>query len=221
MARRKRGIATNFLATLFVALFAIALTVFWEGIVPVAIFIILITPLMAILAGLPRKYYLPLFLMVIAASGGILYADANPLTERLQSSTPAAIAGLAFLGTTGLLFVTVTIIARSKNYTSLRNQLLVSFLIIVTVPTLLATVLSAVGAYVNNEAQALNTLQAVSNLEENQINVVVNTFKNNATRISRDPAFARSIGNVLSSTENRSEERRVGKECRSRWSPYH
>ena len=23
------------------------------------------------------------------------------------------------------------------------------------------------------------------------------------------------------STENRSEERRVGKECRSRWSPYH
>ena len=22
-------------------------------------------------------------------------------------------------------------------------------------------------------------------------------------------------------TENRSEERRVGKECRSRWSPYH
>ena len=205
MARRKRGIATNFLATLFVALFAIALTIFWEGIVPVAIFIILITPLMAILAGLPRKYYLPLFLMVIAASGGILYADANPLTERLQSSTPAAIAGLAFLGTTGLLFVTVTLIARSKNYTSLRNQLLVSFLIIVTVPTLLATVLSAVGAYVNNEAQALNTLQAVSNLEENQINVVVNTFKNNATRISRDPAFARSIGNVLSSTENDEE----------------
>ena len=26
---------------------------------------------------------------------------------------------------------------------------------------------------------------------------------------------------VTSSTTNRSEERRVGKECRSRWSPYH
>ena len=29
---------------------------------------------------------------------------------------------------------------------------------------------------------------------------------------------ARSFGDL---SENRSEERRVGKECRSRWSPYH
>ena len=27
--------------------------------------------------------------------------------------------------------------------------------------------------------------------------------------------------NILSSNDKRSEERRVGKECRSRWSPYH
>ena len=26
---------------------------------------------------------------------------------------------------------------------------------------------------------------------------------------------------IIESLENRSEERRVGKECRSRWSPYH
>ena len=26
---------------------------------------------------------------------------------------------------------------------------------------------------------------------------------------------------ILKTSENRSEERRVGKECRSRWSPYH
>jgi len=29
------------------------------------------------------------------------------------------------------------------------------------------------------------------------------------------------VGKTLFVTENRSEERRVGKECRSRWSPYH
>src|SRR2546425_13271427 len=29
------------------------------------------------------------------------------------------------------------------------------------------------------------------------------------------------FGSVLVEVENRSEERRVGKECRSRWSPYH
>ena len=29
------------------------------------------------------------------------------------------------------------------------------------------------------------------------------------------------IAEILLETEQRSEERRVGKECRSRWSPYH
>ena len=30
-----------------------------------------------------------------------------------------------------------------------------------------------------------------------------------------------AIANIRAAVENRSEERRVGKECRSRWSPYH
>ena len=30
-----------------------------------------------------------------------------------------------------------------------------------------------------------------------------------------------SAGEFYTQTEDRSEERRVGKECRSRWSPYH
>ena len=33
------------------------------------------------------------------------------------------------------------------------------------------------------------------------------------------PYFIEKFGNAAS--RNRSEERRVGKECRSRWSPYH
>ena len=197
LARRKKGIATNFLATIFVAIFAVLLTAFWEGIVPVAMLVILITPSLAIYAGLPRKYYGPLLLIVVAGIAAILLANAYPPIARLQSSTPAAVASLAFLGTTGLLFVTITIIARSENYRSLRNQLLASFLIIVTVPTLLATLLSAVGAYVNNEAQAFNTLETVSNLEESQINTIVTTFKINATRITRDDVFARTIQNIL------------------------
>src|ERR1039458_2836026 len=38
-------------------------------------------------------------------------------------------------------------------------------------------------------------------------------------RICRHPAYI-GVPWILS-TEKRSEERRVGKECRSRWSPYH
>ena len=34
-------------------------------------------------------------------------------------------------------------------------------------------------------------------------------------------AFVEGINMVSKSTKPRSEERRVGKECRSRWSPYH
>ena len=41
----------------------------------------------------------------------------------------------------------------------------------------------------------------------------------------RDDGFHRSIGlfsgTAINMTQMRSEERRVGKECRSRWSPYH
>ena len=36
---------------------------------------------------------------------------------------------------------------------------------------------------------------------------------------SLNPQFLRLCGEIY--IKNRSEERRVGKECRSRWSPYH
>ena len=205
LARRKKGLAANFLAASSVIIFAILLTRFWAGVVPIVILAVWIVPLMAIFTGLPRKYYLPLFLLILLGIAAILLVNANSTIGRLQTSTPAAVAGLAFFGTTSLLFFTVTTIARSKKYASLRNQLLVSFLMIVTIPTLLATVLSAVGAYVNNEAQAFNTLETVSNLEETQINAIVNTFSTNAARINQDTTFVRSIRNILLPAETDEE----------------
>ena len=35
------------------------------------------------------------------------------------------------------------------------------------------------------------------------------------------PEFAVSVKSMMVGSTTRSEERRVGKECRSRWSPYH
>ena len=35
------------------------------------------------------------------------------------------------------------------------------------------------------------------------------------------PAMVKKIGKTTYKVHVRSEERRVGKECRSRWSPYH
>jgi GAF domain-containing protein/HAMP domain-containing protein len=205
LARRKLGVATILLATAFVAIFAILLTTFWEGIVLVAILVTMITPWLAMMAGLPRRYHLLLLGVVMVAVGGILYVNAYPPLDRLQLSSPAGIASLAFLGTTGLLFVTITIIARSQKYRSLRNQLLVSFLIIVTIPTLLATLLSGVGAYVNNETQLFSVLETVSNLKEKQINDVINTFTVDVERINQDVTFVRNILEILTAQETGSE----------------
>ena len=53
-------------------------------------------------------------------------------------------------------------------------------------------------------------------------NVIANNIANSDT-----PNFKRTVVNFESElkraldSEKRSEERRVGKECRSRWSPYH
>ena len=52
-------------------------------------------------------------------------------------------------------------------------------------------------------------------LLENFLKIFFQTAQSGFNRTS-NPAFMRSL-----CFGNRSEERRVGKECRSRWSPYH
>jgi len=197
LARQKKGIAANLLGSLAVIIFAVLLTFFWDGIAFIAILLIFVTPATSIVAGMPRKYYPHLLILIILGIAAILYANTHPLIERLQTDTPAAIASLAFLGATGLLLLTATIVARSRRYRSLRTQLVTSFVMIVTIPTLMATVLSAIGAYVNNETQVLNVLQTVSQLKENQINEVIDGIKVDAARINHDADFARNALNVL------------------------
>ena len=197
LARQKRGIAANFLGTLAVIIFAILLTTFWEGIAPVAILLVFVTPLSSIPAGMPRKYYPHFLILIVAGIAAILYSNTHPLIDRLRTDTTAAIASLAFLSATGLLLLTATIVSRSRRYRSLRAQLVISFIIIVTIPTLMATILSAIGAYVNNETQVLNVLETVSKLKENQINNVIAGIKVDAERNSRDPDFSRNALKVL------------------------
>ena len=47
------------------------------------------------------------------------------------------------------------------------------------------------------------------------------TENDEATFVNNLPVFIRNTEERILKNVQRSEERRVGKECRSRWSPYH
>ena len=197
LARRNRGVAANVLASIAVGIFTILLTYLWQGITPISLLVTIITPVMALRSGFPRRY-IPVLLLIVAVSiAGILYVEANTTFDRLQNSTPAAIASFAFLIATGLLLVTITVVSENKNFKSLQTLLLTSFIVIVTIPTLMATTLSTIGAFTNSQTQTFSTLQAISNLKASQIDTLIHDFENDASKLQSDPGFSVNALSVL------------------------
>ena len=87
----------------------------------------------------------------------------------------------------------------------------------------------------DNESNKLNITKSDLNVSENNKTLAF-TFKNSTITILSDlnigehniiitylgnATYANSSTNISIKIRSRSEERRVGKECRSRWSPYH
>jgi hypothetical protein len=107
-AQRNNGIAVTFLGSAIAGLFAILLTLLWEGIVPVTLLIALASPFVALRSGMPRRYVFRLLLLATVIVGGILAVNAYSPVERLQNNTSASIASIIFLGATGLLLITIS-----------------------------------------------------------------------------------------------------------------
>ena len=209
-ARRKKGIAAYFAATLFLDIFVIVPTIFWQNFIFISILIILVVSLVSLGAGLPKKVIPSFVLLTLLGIGGVIFAEfyirGISQFERLQFGSSAAIASLAFLGATSLLLVTITIISKNRNFKSLQGLLLTSFVIIVTIPTVMATVLSGVGAYANSQTQTYNTLKAISNLKEDQITLLVDEIKNDAEKIQEDIRFKQNILPVIAQGEDDLEQ---------------
>ena len=74
-------------------------------------------------------------------------------------------------------------------------------------------------------AQVKNTLKAMSEVKSVYFLSKDEVLQNFKERHANDPIALESLkivgANPFYASLNRSEERRVGKECRSRWSPYH
>ena len=201
LAQQKKGIAANLYGSAIVGIFAILLTLFWQGITLIAILMASITPFTALRNGLPRKYIPRLGLLLVGIVIGILYVNANSPIDRLQNGTSAAIASIVFLTATGVLLLTITTISQNRNFQSLQALLLTSFLIIVTVPTVMAAVLSAVGAYTNSQTQTFKSLEAITTLKKNQIKTLLSNSQNDTEALLADPRFITNTLDVLNATD--------------------
>lgn len=201
LARQNRGIAANLLSSLAVGIFTILLTNFWQGVVPVSILIVLITPITALRAGFPLRRVSLLLLIVLISIFGIFYVENTTSLIRLQNNAPAAVASFAFLIATALLLVTITVISENKNFKSLQTLLTISFIVIVAIPTLLATTLSTIGTFTTSQAQTLSTLKAITSLKESQISTLIRDFENDMDKLQKDQGFVVNARSVLTDTE--------------------
>ncbi len=201
LAQRNKGTVATILGTAIAGIFAILLTLFWQGIVPVTILIALATPFIAFRSGISRRAALILSMVVVVILGGILTVNANPPMDRLQNNTSAATASIVFLAATGILLLTITNVSQNRRFQSIQGLLLTSFIIIVTVPIVMTAVLSAIGAYTNSQTQTFNTLQAIAVLKENQIERLLIDFQNDAETLLGDSRFAVNTSEALTGTD--------------------
>jgi GAF domain-containing protein/HAMP domain-containing protein len=200
LAQRKSGIAATILGSVMAGIFAILLTRFWQGIVPVTLLISVATPFLALRSGMPRRDAVSLFVLAAVIVTGIVTVNANVSAERLQNNTSAAIASIVFLAATGLLLITITNVSQNRRFRSIQGLLLTSFVLIVTIPIIMTAILSAVGAYTNSQTQTFNTLQAIAILKENQIENLLIDFQNDAETLLADARFTTNTREAFTSS---------------------
>lgn len=201
LAQQNKGILAGLYGSAILGLFGICLTIFWQGIEPIAILITAMPLIMTVRQGLPPRYMPTLLLVSAVATLGILYFSRNSPVDRLPGSSPAAIASIVFLIATGLLLITITSISQNRRFRSLQALLLVSFVIIVTIPTIMTAVLSAIGAYTNNQTQTFSALEAITTLKVNQIENLVDDSQNDINRLLADKRFTTNMMGVLNAEE--------------------
>ncbi|MGZ9235086.1 MAG: GAF domain-containing protein, partial [Anaerolineales bacterium] len=201
LAQQKKGISVHLYGSVIGGLFAVLVTLFWQGIEFIAILISLIPAAMALRHGMPRKYLPVFFLILVVTLIGIVYLSANPAVERLNSNSPSAIASIVFLVATSLLLVTITMISQNRRFRSLQGLLLASFVIIVMIPTVMTAILSAIGAYTYNQTQTYSALETITILKRNQIENLVEDSQNDTGRLLTDQRFTTNVIGILTGTD--------------------
>jgi GAF domain-containing protein/HAMP domain-containing protein len=169
LTRKGRGGLAYFLFALVLGIWSLSLVLLWESVALVTILIAWIAPLAGLAAGLRRRHVVAAAGFGVLCTTSIILMDANPWLQRLVGDSPAGLAAVVLLASTIVLFVLGTIIVRLVRYKSLQGRLVLSFVLIITIPILFTTAISAITAFNNSQNQFSDSLHAVSALKQGQI----------------------------------------------------
>ena len=172
LARKGRTPLAYFLFALVFAVWSLSLVLLWESVAHVATLIAWIAPMAGLAAGMRRKYVVAASALSVTCTLSVLLLNANPWLQRLLGDNPAGLATVILLASTVVLFVLGTIGVRLLRYKSLQGRLVVSFVLIITVPILFTTAISAITAFNNSQNQFSDSLHAVSALKRGQVNSI-------------------------------------------------
>ncbi len=172
-ARKERGLLAYLIYLIVMAATSALFVFFWQGIFLVALLIAWIVPLTLITGRTNRFHIIPAVILSAITTGFIIWLDGNPLVGRLSNNNPAGFTALILLASTVVLFILTTIITRLFRYRTLQRRLVISFIFIITVPIIFTTAISVFNSFTNSQNQFSDTLQAISSLKQNQINVII------------------------------------------------
>src|SRR5512135_1249127 len=197
LARRGRGRVPLYLFAGSLGLWGMVIVLLWEYAVAVAILMCWVAAVVAYGAGIRGR-----MLTAIAASSAVLSAlvlllNAIPPLARLSASNTAGLIAILILSGTLVLFVLGTVVLRLFRYRSVQARLVVSFVLIMAVPVIFTTVVSATTAYTNSQDQFAATLASLTALKRGQIESAMHGIALQMGSLQQGTGYASSILQAL------------------------
>ena len=161
-----------------------------------------------------------------------VYARSKPAAVASIASPMASMMASPMASPKALPFPSFAGRHKSRSFMASLTGLMVASVCMMVMTTVSAqSVTATVAAGISPRAVAINPVTNqiyVANINSNNVTVIDGVTNSTATVAAGTNPTAVAINPVTNkiyvaneASANRSEERRVGKECRSRWSPYH
>ena len=198
LARGRRGHLALSLFWVLLGIWSLSIVLLWDSVAFVAIFMAWVAFLVALIAGVRGRWLVGMGAASAVLSAVIGWIGLHPLFDRLGTANPAGLAAIILVSSTVLLFVLGTIVVRLFKYRSLQSRLVVTFALILAVPVLFTTAISATTAYTNSREQFAASIQAVTSLKRDQINSTVGGILVQTSTLQQGSERAASVLHVLS-----------------------